>query len=168
MTTLVNSYPYIHFFLGKIDAADVPDVVAADASMAAEVGGVVTIATHATTCQDFAYAIQSFTDTEGGDTQDVTSLSSRAKQQAPTAVPSWEGPCAMRVYVSSPEVDSDSAKLIRDHGGTWVLYAEHSQLGKLAAVVVFNAMSRPFTESGELVVSFTLENAGRYLPKWIA
>ena len=42
------------------------------------------------------------------------------------------------------------------------------QLGHMGAVVVFNAMSRPFVESGELIVSFTLQNAGRYLPKWVA
>ena len=168
MTTLVNAYPYTHFYLGKIDEGDVADIRAADATMATEAGGVVTIATHTTTCQDLAYAIASFTDTEGGDVQVVTNLASRAAQNAPTAVPSWEGPCTMRVYVSSPEVASDSVKLLRDHTGWWVLYAEHETLGKLAAVVVFGPMTRPFIESGELVVTFTISNAGRHLPKWVA
>ena len=59
-------------------------------------------------------------------------------------------------------------KIIRDHGGYWVLYAEHETLGKLVAVVVFGPMSRPFIESGELIVSFTLSNSGRHLPKWVA
>ena len=48
------------------------------------------------------------------------------------------------------------------------MYAEHAQLGHMGAVVVINAMSRPFAENGELIVSFTLQNAGRYLPKWVA
>ena len=168
MTTLVKVHPYTHFFLGKIDEGDVKDIRDADASMATEAAGVVTIATHATTCQDMAYAIGAFNDTEGGDVQPVTNLASRAAQNAPTAVPSWEAPSTMRVYLSSPEVASDSVKIIRDHGGYWVLYAEHETLGKLVAVVVFGPMSRPFIESGELIVSFTLSNAGRYLPKWVA
>ena len=168
MTTLVNAHPYTHFFLGKIDEDDVADVRAADASMATEANGVVTIATHATTCQDMAYAIASFTDTEGGDVQSVTNLASKAAQNAPTAVPSWEAPCTMRVYISSPEAAGDSVKLVRDHSGYWVLYAEHETLGKLVAVVVFGPMSRPFIESGELITTFTLSNAGRYLPKWVA
>ena len=167
MTTLVNTYPYTHFFLGKIDDADVADIRAADASMATEAAGSVTIATHATVCQDMAYAIATFTDTEGGDSQDITSLASRAGQRA-RGRPTWEGPCTMRVYVSAPEVASDSVKIIREHAGTWVLFAEHETLGKLVAVVIFDAMSRPFSENGELVVSFTLQNAGRYLPKWVA
>lgn len=167
MTTLVNSYPYVHFYLGKVTSDDVAEVRAADASLANEQNGLVTIGGHSFTCQDFAYAIASFTDTEGGDTQDVTNLASRAGQRA-EGRPTWEGPCTMRVYVSDPEVITDSVKLIRDHSGTWVLYAEHETLGKLVAVVVFDAMSRPFSENGELVVSFTLQNAGRYLPKWIA
>ena len=168
MTTLINSHPYTHFFLGKIDAADVATIRAADASMATEAAGTVTIGGDTVMCQDFAYAIATFNDTEGGDVQPVTNLASMAAQNAPTAVPSWEAPCTMRSYVSSPEVASDSVKLIRDHAGWWVLYAEHATLGKLVAVVVFGPMSRPFVESGELIVSFTLSNAGRNLPKWVA
>ena len=149
MTTLVKVHPYTHFYLGKIDDNDVVDIRAADASMATEAGGVVTIAPptprHA---RIWPYALQSFNDTEGGDVQNVTSLASEAAQNAPTAVPSWEAPCTMRAYVSSPEVASDSVKLIRDHTGWWVLYAEHETLGKLVAVVVFGPMSKPFIESG--------------------
>ena len=111
---------------------------------------------------DYVEAIGTFNDTEGGDSQTVTNLASRAGQNAPSPVPTWEAPCTMRVYL----VGSDA--LIREHGGYWVMYAEHAQLGHMAAVVVFNAMSRPFVESGELIVSFTLQNAGRYLPKWVA
>ena len=129
MTTLVNAYPYTHFFLGKIDDANVAGLRVADASMATEAAGVVTIATLDTTCQDMAYAIASFNDTEGGDTQDVTNLASRAGQRA-RGRPTWEAPCTMRSYVSTPEVVSDSVKLIRDHAGTWVLYAEHDDPGE--------------------------------------
>ena len=168
MTTLVNAHPYEHFFLGKVDVGDVPDIRAAVPSTATEAGGVVTIAGHATTCQDFAYAIGSFTPTRGGDTQAITNLASRGIQNEEVAVPSWEAPCTMRVYVSDPEVPGDSVKLVRDPTGKYVLYAVHSQLGKMAAMVVINGMTEPYIESGELIVAFTLLNSSRHLPKWVA
>ena len=168
MTTLVNAHPYTHFYLGQVDDGDVADIRAADPESATEAGGVVTIAAHATTCQDFAYAIGSFTSTRGGDAQAITNLASRAAQNDESAVPSWEAPCTMRVYVSNPEVASDSVKLTRDSTGKYILYAVHEQLGKLAAMVVINGMTEPFVESGELIVTFTLLNSSRYLPKWVA
>ena len=73
----------------------------------------------------------------------ITNLASRAGQNAPSPVPTWEAPCTMRVYLGA----DGSHALIREHGGYWVMYAEHEQLGHMAAVVVFNAMSRPFVES---------------------
>jgi hypothetical protein len=165
MTTLVKAYPYNHFFLGKIAGGDLADLRAAEASLATENSGVVTIATHATTCQDFAYAITGFTPTEAGNTQDVTNLASRAGQTE-EGRPTWEAPCTMRVYASEPSEDpGDSVHLTRDHAGKYVLYAEHANLGKLVAVVLFDGMTQPFIESGELIVTFTLRNAGRYLPK---
>ena len=142
-----------------------PSAAADDVAAAmAEANGMVTIDSIATACVDYASAIGSFNDTEGGDSQTVTNLASRAGQNAPSPVPTWEAPCTMRVYLGN----DGSHALIREHGGYWVMYAEHEQLGHMAAVVVFNAMSRPFVESGELIVSFTLQNAGRYLPKWVA
>ena len=164
MTTLVNAYPYTQFLLGQIDPGDEDAIRAADASLATEASLSVTISTIATVCKDFADAIGSFNDTEGGDSQTVTNLASRAGQNAPSPVPTWEAPCTMRVYLGTDK----SHELVRDHAGYWVLYADHAQLGHMGAVVVFNAMSRPFAENGELIVSFTLQNAGRYLPKWVA
>ena len=42
---------------------------------------VVTIGTVATVCQDFASAIGSFNDTEGGDSQTVTNLASHGRTE---------------------------------------------------------------------------------------
>ena len=164
MTTLVNSHPYTRFLLGQVLPASEAAIRAEDASAATVAGLVVTIDNIATTCVDYVEAIGTFNDTEGGDSQTVTNLASRAGQNAPSPVPTWEAPCTMRVYLGN----DGSHALIREHGGYWVLYAEHAQLGKMVAVVVFTAMSRPFVESGELIVSFTLQNAGRFLPKWVA
>ena len=167
MTTLIKSYPYTHFFLGKIDAADVVAARAADPGAATEAGGTVTIGTKTVMCQDFAYAMTSFTPAEGASAVDVTSLVSEVGQSG-EGRPSWEAACVMRAYVSDPEVATDSVKIVRDHSGYYVLYAEHLDLGKLAAVVLFDAMSEPFTESGELTVTYTLKNSGQKIPKWIA
>ena len=167
MTTLVNSYRYDHFFLGQIPPASVVAVRAADPSGAMENNGAVMIGGVSVPCQDFAYAMNSFNDTEGGASQDVTSLASNVGQRG-EGRPTWEAPCTMRVYVSDPEDDADSAQLVRDHSGYWVMYAEHEHLGKIAGVVIFDAFTRPFGEDGQLIATFTLQNAGRYLPKWVA
>ena len=166
MTTLVNSHPYTQLLArprlppASADAVRAFRCVRCDGSGSLEV----TIGGVATTCVDYASAIGSFNDTEGGDSQTVTNLASQSRSEcAPSPVPTWEAPCTMRVYLGA----DGSHELIREHGGYWVMYAEHMQLGKMVAVVVFNAMSRPFVESGELIVSFTLQNAGRYLPKWV-
>ena len=51
----------------------------------------------------------------------------------------------MRVYRSTPEVDSDSVKLIPQlPRQVPPVCGASADGGKLAAVVVFNAMSRPF------------------------
>ena len=71
----------------------------------------------------------------------------------------------MRVYLGA----DGSHEFIRDHAGYYVMYAEHDAAGQDGGRRgVINAMSRPFAENGELIVSFTLQNAGRYLPKWVA
>ena len=142
-------------------------VRAADPSAATEANGVVTIGGATVSCVDFAYAMNNFTPAEGSASQDVTSLTSNVGQRG-EGRPTWEAPATMRVYVSNPEVATDSIKLIRDHSGYYVLYAEHEHMGKLAAVIIFDALSTPFVESGELAVTFTLQNAGRYIPKWLA
>ena len=125
MTTLVNAYPYTHFLLGLIDPGDEDAVRAADASAATEAALSVTIGTVATVCKDYARAIGSFNDTEGGDSQTVTNLASRAAQNAPSPVPTWEAPCTMRVYLGA----DGSHELVRDHDGYWVMYAEHATAG---------------------------------------
>ena len=168
MTTLINSHPYEKFLLGKIATTDVKGLRAADVSAATEANNSVTVGGDVVACQDYVESMVTFGDAEGGDSQNVTNLASRAGQNAPPAVPTWEAPSTFRAYVSTPETAADSVSLLRDHSGYWLLYAEHQTLGKLVAVVVFNAMSRPFAENGELVCSVTIQNSGRFLPKWVA
>ena len=66
MTTLVNAYPFTHFFLGKIDPADVADV-SSRRRLYGHRGR--RDCDHRYSCYGlprlFAYAIGSFNDTEG-------------------------------------------------------------------------------------------------------
>ena len=163
MTTLVTVHPYDIFLLGKIPDASLVAVRQADNSAATRVDEVVTVAGAAIPCFDYSDAIGAFNDTEGGDTQTVTNLASRGSQNEETPVPTWEAPCTMRVYEGGPSIT-----LSRDSRGKYVLFAEHPQMGTMVGVVVINSMTRPFIESGEFIVAFTLQNAGRYLPKWVA
>ena len=166
MTTLIKSYPYTQFLLGKIAAADLKGILAADLSGATEVNGTITVGGNTVDADDFARAIQQFTPTEPSASQDVSNLAGMDGQSAPGRG-IWEAPCQIRLYKTTPSDDSDSDKLSQDHAGYWLMYVEHEVKGKMVAAVHFDAFTEPFNQDGELVVSFTLRNAGARRPKWV-
>ena len=101
---------------------------AADVSAATEANNSVTAGGDVVACQDYVESMVTFGDAEGGDSQNVTNLASRAGQNAPAAVPTWEAPSTFRAYVSTPETAADSVSLLKGPLGlpTWLLLPQAS------------------------------------------